>query len=57
MLKTCWLPHLKFIETQYLAIYKEYKEFMFNDSYLTFSALLTYYLLLIAIKNKHGGIG
>ena len=57
MLKKSWLSHLEFIKTQYLAIYKKSKEFMFNDSYLTFSALLTYYLLLSAIKNKHGGIG
>ena len=55
MLRKSWLSLLESTKTQYLAIYKESKEYMFSVSYSPFSVLLTRYLLLSAIKSKLGG--
>ena len=41
MLMKKWLSHLESIKIQYLTILKKSKEFMFNVSYLLYSALLT----------------
>ena len=55
MLRKRWFSQLESIKTQYLAILKESKEFMFSVLYLPSSALLTRYLFLSAIKSKRGG--
>ena len=54
MLRKKWLSQLESIKIQYLTILKKSKEFMFNVSYLLYSARLTH--LLLSAKKVNQGV-